>query len=90
MVEVLSVLSLATKQVKEGRFSMTFHPLNIYPVSDHVPGKYVKKLMGESEIDAALQRLDRLTIDEARMTGTETLQVVHSLVSNLKLVMDST
>jgi hypothetical protein len=47
-------------------------------------------LLGESEIEDVLQRLDRLTIDEARMTGTETLQVVHGLVSNVKIVMDGT
>jgi len=47
-------------------------------------------LLGESEIEDVLQRLDRLTLDEARMTGTETLQVVHSLVNNMKLVMDGT
>jgi hypothetical protein len=50
--------------------------------------KFAKKLLGESEIEDVLHRLDRLTLDEARMTGTETLQVVHGLVSNMKLVMD--
>ena len=43
--------------------------------------------MGESEVEDVLHRLDRLTLDEARITGTETLQVVHGLVSNLKLVI---
>jgi len=43
--------------------------------------------LGESEIEDILHRIDRLTLDEARMTGTETLQVVHGLVSNLKLVI---
>jgi hypothetical protein len=46
--------------------------------------------LGEGEIEAVLQRLDRLTIDEARMTGTETFQVVHGLLSNMKLVMNGT
>ena len=46
--------------------------------------------MGEGEIEAVLQRLDRLTVDEARMTGTQTLQVVHGLLSNMKLVMNGT
>jgi hypothetical protein len=44
----------------------------------------------ESEIEDMLHRLDRLTRDEARMTGTETLQVVHGLVNNLKLVIGGT
>jgi hypothetical protein len=52
--------------------------------------KFARKLLGEGEIEAALQRLDRLTVDEARMTGTQTLQVVHGLLSNMKLVMDGT
>jgi hypothetical protein len=53
-----------------------------------VSEKFTKKLLGESEIEDILQRLDRLTVDEARMTGTQTLQVVHGLVANMKLVMD--
>jgi hypothetical protein len=44
--------------------------------------------LGEGEIEAVLQRLDRLTVDEARMTGTQTLQVVHGLLSNMNLVMN--
>lgn len=50
--------------------------------------KFAKKLLGESEIEDVLQRLDRLTLDEAKMTATQTLQVVHGLVTNVKLVMD--
>lgn len=46
--------------------------------------------MGEKEVEDVLQRLDRLTDDEARMTGTETLQVVHGLVTNMKLIIDGT
>jgi len=46
--------------------------------------------LGKNEIEDVLHRLDRLTLDEARMTGTETLQVVHGLVSNMKLVMGGT
>ena len=51
---------------------------------------FAKKLLGESEIQAVLQRLDRLTHDEARMTGAETLQVIHGLITNMKLIMDGT
>ena len=47
-------------------------------------------MLGEKEIEDILRRLDRLTLDEARMTGTQTLQVVHDLVTNMKLVMDGT
>ena len=53
-----------------------------------VAGKFAKKLFGESEIEAALQRLDRLTLDEARMAGAQTLQVIHGLANNMRVVMD--
>jgi hypothetical protein len=90
MVEVLSVLSLATKQIKQGRLSKWFRIIFIYLVRDVKLEKFAKKLLGESEIEDVLHRLDRLTLDEARMTGTETLQIVHGLVSNINLVMGGT
>ena len=48
----------------------------------------MKKLLGEDEIGAVLQRLDRLTQDEARMTAAQTLEIVYGLVQNMKVVMD--
>ena len=46
------------------------------------------KLVGENELEAVLQRLDRLTQEEARMTVASTLEVAHGLFDNLKVVMD--
>jgi hypothetical protein len=50
--------------------------------------KLTKKILGESEIETVLQRLDRLTQDEARMTVAQTLGVVHGLMGNVKVVME--
>ena len=50
--------------------------------------KFTKKLLGESEIETVLQRLDRLTQDEARMTAAQTLGVVQSLMGSMKIVME--
>jgi hypothetical protein len=50
--------------------------------------KFTKKLLGESEIETVLQRLDRLTQDEARMTVAQTLGVVHGLMGNMKVLME--
>ena len=52
--------------------------------------KFVKKLFGENEIEAVLQRLDRLTQDEARVTAALTLEVVYGLFQNMKVVIDGT
>ena len=50
--------------------------------------KFAKKMLGDSEIEATVQRLDRLTQDEARMTVAQTLSVVHGLVGNVKVIME--
>jgi len=53
------------------------------------PEKLGKQLLGENnrEVEAILQRLDRLTLEEARMTGTTTLEVVYDLLKNTKMVL---
>ena len=50
--------------------------------------EFAKKLLGESEIEAVLHRLDRRTQEEAQLTVTETLEVVLGLVKNVKIVMN--
>ena len=50
--------------------------------------KFGKKLFGENDVEDVLQRLDRLTHDEARTTAAQTLKVVYGLVENMKTVMD--
>ena len=45
-------------------------------------------MLGENDIEAVLQRLDRLTLDEARATGAQTLQVVYGLVQHRRVVLD--
>ena len=50
--------------------------------------KFVKKFFGEKEIEVVLQRLDRLTQEEARTTAAQTLEVVYGLMQNMRVVMD--
>jgi hypothetical protein len=45
-------------------------------------------ILGENDVEAVLQRLDRLTQEEAKTTATQTLEVVYGLVKNIKVVMD--
>jgi hypothetical protein len=87
MVELLSVLALATKQIKQGRLSKCAVGVTL-PVAKCTTEKFAKKLLGDSEIEDILQRLDRLTQDEARLTVTQTLGVVHGLLGNMKIVME--
>ena len=47
----------------------------------------MKKVFGEKDFEAVLQRLDRLTRDEALTTAAQTLQVIHGLVQSMRVVM---
>ncbi|KAH9956096.1 hypothetical protein BC827DRAFT_1386158, partial [Russula dissimulans] len=73
LTELLSTLSVVIRQVKQGRLK-----------------KVGKKLLGENdrEVEEILRRLDRLTLEEARKTGTTTLEVVYDLLKNMRMVMD--
>ena len=50
--------------------------------------KFTKRVLGEKNIEAILQRLDRLTRDEALTAAAQTLQVIHGLVQGIRVVMD--
>ena len=74
-----------SKLRRAGSVSVMSHTL---PVVKLVTEKFAKKLLGDSEIEATVERLDRLTQDEARMTVAQTLSVVHGLVGNVKVIME--
>jgi len=59
-----------------------------YYLTERNTVKFIKKHFGEKHVEAALQRLDRLTQDEARTAAAQTLEVVHGLVQNMTMVMD--
>ena len=56
--------------------------------TEHNTVVFAKKLLGEKQVEAALQRLDRLTPDEAHTTAVQTLGVIYSLIQNTRVVMD--
>jgi hypothetical protein len=51
--------------------------------------KYVKKLIGRTEIEDALKRLDKLTQEEARMAAAQNLKVTHTVDERVKGVVDT-
>jgi hypothetical protein len=87
MAELLSTLALVTKELQQRRSSRFFFSLTYY-LTQRVAVKFVKKFFGDKDIESVLQRLDRLTQDEARTTAVETLGVVYGLVQNMKEFMD--
>jgi hypothetical protein len=88
MLELLSVFALATKQIKQGRFSECAITYTL-PAAQCSTVKFAKKLLfKEREIENVLERLDRLTHDEARATIAQTFGAVHGLVGNMREVME--
>ena len=88
LVELLSTLALVTKQITQGKPSESVFGEVLYYVTQCNTEKHFKKLLGEREVEVVLQRLDRLTDDEARITAAQTLEIVYGLTQNMKVVMD--
>jgi beta-phosphoglucomutase-like phosphatase (HAD superfamily) len=86
MVELLSILALVTKHIGLGRPSESVFVM--YCLSKWDAEKFVKKLFGDNDVKASIQRLDRLNQDEARATAAQTLEVVYSLVQSMRVVID--
>src|SRR6266576_3221003 len=51
--------------------------------------KYAKKLIGRTEMEDALKRLDKLTQEEARMAAAQNLKVTHTVDERVKGVVDT-
>ena len=64
--------------------------IHVTRLSMHGTEKFAKKLIGDNDIEAVVQRLDRLTTDELKITATQTMEVVYGLFNNMKVVMDGT
>ena len=83
MVEVLSILGIVTKEVRQGRTSMSVL-FDLSPKIDLCAERYLKKLIGRKDVENALQRLDKLTQEEARMAAAETLTITRGIYDNVK------
>ena len=87
MVEVLTILAIATKEVKRGQLSELMSRRFILRLTGYLE-KYMKKLIGNTEIEDSLNRLDRLTLEEALMASTELLKVTHGVDGRVMVVDD--
>ena len=51
--------------------------------------KYAKKLIGKTEVEDALKRLDKLTQEEARMAAAQNLKATYAVDERVKGVRDT-
>ena len=87
VVEVLSILGIATKEIKQGRISK-YLLYNTPSLTKRPSEKYAKKLIGRSDIEDALKRLDKLTHEEAWMGIAQNLKATHTVGESVRGIED--
>lgn len=88
MVQVLSILSIATTEIQQGRRSEHLSSGPAVWLAHISSEKYLKKLLGKSDVEDALKRLDMLTQEEARMAIAEVLKVTHIMDDKMRVLID--
>src|SRR6266852_2350802 len=58
------------------------------PVTEECPEKYGKRLIGRTDMEDALKRLDKLTHEEARMAIAENLRATYAVDEGVKEVTE--
>ena len=91
MAQVLSVLALSTKAMKERRISGSLRSVSCqYFKADYEKEKFMKRLAGRTDLEDALQRLDVLTKEENLMTAARNLEVTHRVDVNVTATQELT
>ena len=89
LAQVLSVLALSTKEMKDRRISLLIYSKN-FSLSDNKTEKFLKRLIGKTEVEDGLQRLDMLTKEENLMAAACTLQVTGEIRHDVDVIKDDT
>ena len=82
MAQILVVLAFSTKEMKERRISMSFCLMFLFVV-DYWTEKLLKRVVGKTDVEDALQRLDILTKEENLMTAARNLEITHHVDVNV-------
>ena len=86
MAQLLSILALSTKAMKDGRTSQFTNPV-FHVLAYHVPEIFLKRLVGRgSGFEDALLQLDSLTEEESLMTAAKNLGITHRVGDNVQSI----
>jgi len=77
MAQLLSILAISTKATADSAFSALISSPLCPPLVESDSGRFLKRLIGRSNVEDALLRLDSLTKEESLMAGARTLEVTH-------------
>jgi len=78
MVEILRILAIVTKEIEQSRASESIFDY-LSSSAHRLPEMFVKKLVGRRDIEEALQTLEKVTVEEARMAVAEALKAIHGV-----------
>ena len=84
-VEILDILAIATKEMKQSRTSefdlrIKFHEADI------VSENFLKRLVGRTDLEEGMKTLDKLTNEEVVMATAQNLKVTHNIDKNVTKV----
>ena len=91
MIEVLSILAIATWEISQSRASKLVACINRHCrffLVFFFAEKYLKKVIGRTDTEDALARLDRLTQEEVRMAAAQGLKATHAVHDEVKSIDD--
>ena len=83
IAQVLCILALSTKEMKERRFSGSIRSTLSFK-ADYEIEKFMKRIAGITDVEDAVERLDVLTKEENLMTAARNLEVTHQVDVNVK------
>ena len=81
-VEILDILAIATKDMKQNRMSefdlrFRFHDADI------VSEKFLKRVIGRTDLEDGMKKLDQLTNEEVVMASAQLLRVTNNIDNNV-------
>jgi hypothetical protein len=84
-VETLDILATATKEMKKSAASGSDLRL-VFHEADNVSEKFLKRVMGRTDLEDGLKKLEKLTNEEIAMAIVQQLKVSHDIDENVLTV----
>ena len=89
LAQVLFVLALSTKEMKERRISALIYSRYSF-LADRNAEKFIKRLIGKTEVENGLRQLDMLTKEENLMAAARTLGIASDIRHDANVIKDDT
>jgi hypothetical protein len=89
LAQVLFVLALSTKEMKERRISALIYSKYSF-LADRSAEKFMKRLIEKTEVEDGLQQLEMLTKEENLMTAARALGIASDICHDAKVIKDDT